>query len=122
MKCTNPSHKREEDKVCQQYEEEQWRIEHADNATITLTPKRKGMFASFGLLILTATMAAGEPDVTPYQLQANCEKLAVETFGRETVDDGDRLDYRAHYSGHLKKCQRAETYISLTPVGINTWV
>jgi hypothetical protein len=76
------------------------------------------MFASFGLLILTATMAAGEPDVTPYQLQANCEKLAVETFGRETVDDGDRLDYRAHYSGHLKKCLCRETYISLTPVGI----
>ena len=49
------------------------------------------MSASFGILMLTATMAAGEPNVTPYQLQANCEKLAAETFGRETVDDGDRV-------------------------------
>jgi hypothetical protein len=77
--------------------------------------------ASLGLPMLTATMTAGEPNVTPYQLQANCEKLAAETFGRETVDDEDRLDYRAHYSG-LKECLRAKTYISLTPVGINTWV
>lgn len=80
------------------------------------------MFASFGILMLTATMAAGEPNVTPYQLQANCEKLAAETFDRETVDDGDRVDYRAHYNTRLKKCLYAETYISSTPVGINTWV
>ena len=73
------------------------------------------MFASFGILMLTATMAAGEPNVTPYQLQANCEKLAAETFG-------DRVDYRAHYNTRLKKCLYAETYISSTPVGINTWV
>ena len=80
------------------------------------------MSASLGLLMLTATMAAGEPNVTPYQLQANCGKLAAETFGREMVDDGDRLDYRARYNGHLKECLCAETYISLTPVGINTSV
>ena len=80
------------------------------------------MSASFGILMLTATMAAGEPNVTPYQLQANCEKLAAETFGRETVDDEDRVDYRAHYNTRLKKCLYAETYISSTPVGINTWV
>ena len=79
------------------------------------------MSASFGILMLTATMAAGEPNVTPYQLQANCEKLAAETFGRETVDDGDRVDYRAHYNTRLKKCLYAETYTSSTPVGINTW-
>ena len=72
--------------------------------------------------MLTATMAAGEPNVTPYQLQANCEKLAAETFGRETVDDGDRVDYRAHYNTRLKKCLYAETYTSSTAVGINTWV
>jgi hypothetical protein len=35
------------------------------------------MSASFGLLMLTATMAAGEPNVTPYRLQATCEKLST---------------------------------------------
>ena len=33
--------------------------------------------------MLTATMAAAEPNVTLYQLQKNCEKLAAETFRRE---------------------------------------
>ena len=45
--------------------------------------------------MLTATMAAAEPNITLYQL--NCEKLAAETFRRETADDEDRVDYRAHY-------------------------
>jgi hypothetical protein len=70
--------------------------------------------------MLTATMAA-EPNVTLYPLQVKCEKLAAETFGRKTSDE-DRVDYRAHYNGRLNKCFYAETYISLTPVGINTWV
>jgi hypothetical protein len=35
------------------------------------------MSAPIGVLMLTATMAAGEPNITPYQLQANCEKLAA---------------------------------------------
>jgi hypothetical protein len=35
------------------------------------------MSASFGLLMLTATMAAGEPNITPYQLQASCKKLST---------------------------------------------
>lgn len=80
------------------------------------------MFASFGILMLTATMAAAEPNVTSYQPQKNCEKLAAETFNRETADDDDRVDYRAHYNARLKKCLYAETYISPTPVGINMWV
>jgi len=37
LKCTNRGHNREEDKMHKRYEEEQWRIEHADNATITFT-------------------------------------------------------------------------------------
>ena len=55
------------------------------------------MSASLGILMLTATLAAAEPNVTLSQLQKNCEKLAVETFNRETADDEDRVDYRAHY-------------------------
>jgi hypothetical protein len=67
------------------------------------------MSASIGILMLTVTMAAGDPHVTHYQLQANCEKLAAEKFGPEKVDDGDRLDYRAHYNTRFKKCLCAET-------------
>ena len=80
------------------------------------------MSTVFGMLMLTGTMAAAEPNVTLYQLQKNCEKLAAETFNRETADDEDRIDYRAHYNARLNKCFYAETYISLTPVGVNTWV
>ena len=80
------------------------------------------MSTVFGVLMLTGTMAAAEPNVTLYQLQKNCEKLAAETFNRETADDEDRIDYRAHYNARLNKCFYAETYISLTPVGVNTWV
>jgi hypothetical protein len=80
------------------------------------------MSASFGILALTATMAAAEPDVTLYHQQNNCEKLAAERFRRETADDGDRVDYRAHYNARLNKCFYVETYISPTPVGINMWV
>jgi hypothetical protein len=72
--------------------------------------------------MLTATVAAAELNVTLYQLQKNCEKLAAETFRRETADDEDRVDYRAHYNARLNKCFYAETYISPTPVGINMWV
>jgi hypothetical protein len=74
------------------------------------------------ILILTATMAAAEPNVTLYQLQNNCEKLADETFRRVSADDEDRVHYRAHYNAHLNKCLYAETYISPTPAGINMWV
>src|SRR5262249_46354475 len=48
------------------------------------------MSAVFGMLMLTGTMAAAEPNVTLYQLQKNCERLVAETFNRETADDGDR--------------------------------
>jgi hypothetical protein len=51
-----------------------------------------------------------------------CEKLAAETFRRETADFEDRVDYRAHYNAHLNNCFYAETYIARTPVGINIWV
>jgi len=80
------------------------------------------MSAIFGMLMLTGTMAAAEPNITLYQLQKNCEKLAVETFNRQTADDEGRVDYRAHYNTRLNKCFYAETYISPTPVGVNTWV
>ena len=80
------------------------------------------MSASLGILMLAATMAAAEPNVTLNQLQENCEKLAAETFNRETADDEDRVDYRARYNDRLNKCFYEETYISPTPRGINVWV
>src|SRR5262249_58247540 len=80
------------------------------------------MPAVFGILMLTATMAAAEPNVMHYQLQKNCDKLAAQTFHREMADDEGRVDYRAHYNARLNKCFYAETYISPTPVGINKWV
>ena len=80
------------------------------------------MSAVFGMLMLTGTMAAGEPNVTLHQLQKNCEQLAAETFNRETANDEDRIDYRAHYNTRLNKCLYVETYISRTPAGTNTWV
>jgi len=85
-------------------------------------PRREIMFASLGVLMLTAAMAAAEPSIAPYQLQENCVKLAMETFNRESANDEDRVDYRAHYNARLNKCFYAETYISPTPRGINRWV
>ena len=79
------------------------------------------MSAVFGMLMLTGMIAAAEPNVTLYQLKKSCERLAAETFNRETADD-DRVDYRAHYNARLHKCFYAETYISPTPGGVNTWV
>jgi hypothetical protein len=72
--------------------------------------------------MLTALMAATEPNITPNELQKNCEKLAAENFNRKTANDEDRFDYRAHYNVRLKKCFYRETYISHTPVGISMWV
>jgi hypothetical protein len=80
------------------------------------------MSASLGILMLTATMASAEPNVTHYQLQKDCQKLAAETFNRETANDEDRVDYRAHYNARLNKCFYAETYISRARVGNNMWV
>ena len=48
------------------------------------------MSAFIGILVLTATMTAAEPNVTLYQLQNSCEKRAAETFHRETADDESR--------------------------------
>ena len=67
------------------------------------------------------TTTAADPNVR-LQLQKNCEKLAVETFRRETADNADRVGYRAHYNARLNKCLYVETYISPTPKGINRWI
>jgi hypothetical protein len=48
---------------------------------------------SIGILMLTATMAAGEPNVTPHQLQANCEKLAAQHGGRRPTRLPSALQY-----------------------------
>ena len=80
------------------------------------------MSAFFEILMLTATMAAAEPNVTLEQLKQSCEKTAAQAFRRETAPDEDQVDYRAHYNARLNKCLYTETYISITTVGINTWV
>jgi hypothetical protein len=67
------------------------------------------------------TTTAADPSVT-LQLQKNCEKLAAETFHRETADNADRVGYRAHYNARLNECLYVETYISPTPKGINRWI
>ena len=51
-----------------------------------------------GIVMLSALMAATEPNITPGELQKNCEKLAAEKFYRETANDEDRVDYRAYYN------------------------
>jgi hypothetical protein len=48
------------------------------------------------------TTTAADPNVT-LQLQKNCEKLAEETFRRETADNADRVGYRAHYNARLTR-------------------
>jgi hypothetical protein len=80
------------------------------------------MYVSFAIVVLTATVAAAASNGTLHQLQKSCEKLAAETFRRESANDEDRAAYRAHYNARLNKCFYAETYISATPAGINTWV
>jgi hypothetical protein len=83
---------------------------------------RHSMPVSFAIIVLTATMTSAACNGTLQQLQKNCEKLAAETFRRESVNDEDRVAYRAHYNARLNKCFYVETYISATRVGINTWV
>jgi len=80
------------------------------------------MYGSLKIIMLTALMAATDPNITPNELQKNCEKSAAENFNRKTANDEDRVDYRAHYNARLNKCFCRETYISHTPVGINMWV
>jgi len=80
------------------------------------------MSGSLGIVMLTALMAATEPNITPNELQKNCESLAAENFNRKTANDENRVDYRAHYNIRLKKCFYKETYMSHTPVGISMWV
>ena len=55
------------------------------------------------------TMAAASPNVTLYQPQMNCERLAAETFNRETADDEDRVDFRAHHKMSPGGCQDSVT-------------
>ena len=62
------------------------------------------MFVSFGILVLTTTIAAAEHNHTLYQLRDSCEKLTHETFRRETANDENRVDYRAHYNAGLNTC------------------
>jgi hypothetical protein len=85
------------------------------------------MSVSFAIIVLTATMVTATMEAsarngTLQHLQKNCEKLAAERFRRESANDEDRAAYRADYNARLNKCFYAETYISATPVGINTWV
>jgi len=40
--------------------------------------------AVFRMLMPTGTMAAAEPNVTLYQLQKNCERLAAETQPKDS--------------------------------------
>ena len=80
------------------------------------------MSGSSGIIMLTALMAATEPNITPNELQRNCERLAAEHFNRKTANDEDRFDYRVLYNVRLKKCFYRETYISHTPVGTSMWV
>jgi hypothetical protein len=87
-----------------------------------LDTRRQRLSAYFDIITLTAAIAAAEPTSALYQLQENCERLAVEMFHRETANDEDRVGYRAHYNVRLSKCFYAETYISGTPAGVNTWV
>ena len=60
------------------------------------------MFGSLGIVMLTAVMAATEPNMTPNELQKNCEKLAAQNFNRKTANDEDRFDYRGHYNARLE--------------------
>jgi hypothetical protein len=84
------------------------------------TPKRHSIMSAFiGILVLT-TMAAAELNVTLTQLKENCEKLAAETFHRETANDEDRVDYRAHYNARLNKCFYVE--FAHASGGTNRWV
>jgi hypothetical protein len=79
------------------------------------------MSAFFGILLLT-TMIAAEPNRTAEQLQESCDKLTAATFRRETANDKDSVDFRAHYNARLNKCFYAQTYISPASVGVNMWV
>ena len=80
------------------------------------------MSGYFDMIALLATVAAAEPTTAIYHLQKNCERLGAEAFHRETANNEDRVGYRAHFSVRLSKCFYAETYLSGTPVGVNTWV
>ena len=45
------------------------------------------MFGSLGIVMLTALMATTEPNITPSELEKNCETLAAKKFNRETAND-----------------------------------
>jgi hypothetical protein len=85
------------------------------------TPKRHSNMSALIEVLMLTTMAVAEPNIALYELKENCEKPAAETFHRETPDDEDRVDYRAHYNARRSKCFYMETYISPTPVGTNRW-
>jgi hypothetical protein len=73
------------------------------------------MLAGVGVWVTSTTQAridvpAADPNADPPQ--KNCEKMAAQTFRRDTAHDEDGVDYRAHYNVRLNKCLYAETYIS----------
>src|SRR5258708_15044063 len=74
-----------------------------------------------GVVIATIAVSGDASAQGITQQTATCGKLAAETFRREPADE-NRVDYRAHHNIRLNKCFYEETYISLTPVGINMWV
>ena len=74
-----------------------------------------------GVVLATIAVSGDASAQGIIQQTATCGKLAAETFRREPADE-NRVDYRAHHNIRLNKCFYEETYISLTPVGINMWV
>ena len=74
-----------------------------------------------GVVLATIAVSGDASAQGITQQTATCGKLAAETFRREPADE-NRVDYRAHHNIRLNKCFYEETYISLTPVGINMWV
>ena len=74
-----------------------------------------------GVVLATIAVSGDASAQGITQQTATCGKLAAETFRREPADE-NQVDYRAHHNIRLNKCFYEETYISLTPVGINMWV
>ena len=68
------------------------------------------MSTFFEILMLSATITAAAPNMPLNQL--DCEKMAAQTFRRDTAHEEDGVDCRAHYNVRPNKCLYAETYIS----------
>ena len=82
---------------------------------ISLVAAMALMLAGVGVWATSITQAlidmpAVDPNADP--LQMRCEKMAAQTFRRDTAHDEDGVDCRAHYNVRPNKCLYAETYIS----------